>query len=62
VALVPAVNAGTAVIAAYGGLFVTGDGGDTWTAVEAGGYWAVRAAGRRAWAVGTNGRITRIDF
>jgi len=62
VALVPAVNAGTAVIASYGGLFVTGDGGNTWTAAEAGGYWAVRAAGRRAWGVGTNGRIARIDF
>lgn len=62
VALVPGVNAGTAAIASYGGLFFTGDSGDTWTAAETGGYWAVRAAGRRAWAVGTNGRITRIDF
>jgi photosystem II stability/assembly factor-like uncharacterized protein len=62
VTLVPTVNSGTAAIASYGGLFVTGDGGETWTPAETGAYWAVRAAGRRAWAVGTNGRITRIEF
>jgi photosystem II stability/assembly factor-like uncharacterized protein len=62
VALVPAVNPRTAVIASYGGLFFTNDGGETWTPAETSAYWAVRAAGRRAWAVGTNGRIARIDF
>ena len=62
VALVPAVSDATAVIAAYGGVFVTRDNGDSWTMLEPGGYWAVRAAGRRAWVVGTDGRIARIDF
>ena len=62
VALVPAVSGGVAVIASYGGAFVTLDDGETWTALDPGSFWAVRAAGRRAWAVGTGGRITRIDF
>lgn len=62
VVLVPKVSGKTAVVASYGGLFVTADSGDNWTAVTTNSYWAVRAAGRRAWAVGPNGRITRIDF
>ncbi|MGH7522695.1 MAG: WD40/YVTN/BNR-like repeat-containing protein [Gemmatimonadales bacterium] len=62
VALVPGVSGATAVIAGYGGVFVTRNNGDSWMMLDPGGYWAVRAAGRRAWAVGTDGRITRIDF
>ena len=62
VALVPEAPGGTAVIAGYGGVFVTRDNGDDWTMLDPGGYWAVRAAGHRAWSVGTDGRIARIDF
>jgi photosystem II stability/assembly factor-like uncharacterized protein len=62
VALVPGVSSGTAAIASYGGLFYSSDDGNNWTAAETGEYWAVRAAGRRLWAVGTNGRITRLEF
>jgi photosystem II stability/assembly factor-like uncharacterized protein len=62
VALVPTVSAGTAVIASYGGLFLSRDNGDSWTALTTNSYWAVRAAGRHAWAVGNGGRITRIQF
>jgi hypothetical protein len=50
------------VVAGYGGLFVTDDNGQTWDVATTNGYWAVRAAGKRAWAVGTGGRITRLDF
>lgn len=62
VTLVPGASDATAVIAGYGGVFVTRDNGDHWTMLDPGGYWAVRAAGRRAWSVGTDGRIARIDF
>ncbi|HEY3933075.1 MAG TPA: YCF48-related protein [Gemmatimonadales bacterium] len=62
VALVPKAGDGTAIVAGYGGLFVTRDDGDSWTVATTSGYWAVRAAGRRAWAVGPAGRITRVDF
>jgi len=62
VAMVPKVSPGAALIASYGGLFVSTDNGDRWTALTTNSYWAVRAAGRRAWAVGNGGRITRIQF
>jgi photosystem II stability/assembly factor-like uncharacterized protein len=62
VALVPKAGDKTAVIASYGGLFFSRDGGDSWTAATTTSYWAVRSAGKRAWAVGTGGRITRLDF
>ncbi len=62
VAEVPRVDGRTAVIASYGGLFVTRDDGATWDAATTYGYWAVAATGRRAWAVGPGGRITRLDF
>ena len=61
-ALVPAAGDGVALIASYSGVFVTTDLGNTWSALDNGRYWAVRAAGRRAWVVGMSGRITRIDF
>ncbi|MGH7583582.1 MAG: WD40/YVTN/BNR-like repeat-containing protein [Gemmatimonadales bacterium] len=61
-ALVPAAGNGVAVVATYSGVFVTRDLGQSWTAAAQGLYWAVRAAGKRAWAVGRGGRITRIDF
>jgi photosystem II stability/assembly factor-like uncharacterized protein len=62
VALVPGVNDRTAVIAGYGGVTVSLDGGESWTTAAPGYYWAVRAAGKRAWAVGRGGMITRVEF
>lgn len=62
VALVPTVSDLTAVAAAYGGLFVSSDNGLSWTTMTTSNYWAVRATGRRAWAVGAGGRITRLEF
>jgi photosystem II stability/assembly factor-like uncharacterized protein len=62
VAMIPAVSDGTAVTASYTGVYVSADGGNSWTSVMTGYYWAVRAAGRHAWAVGRGGVITRLDF
>jgi photosystem II stability/assembly factor-like uncharacterized protein len=62
VTMMPAVSDGTAITASYTGVYVSTDRGDSWTSVMAGYYWAVRAAGKRAWAVGAGGRITRVDF
>ena len=62
VTMVPKAGDRTAVIASYGGLFVTRDDGVSWTTATTTSYWAVRAAGKRAWAVGPGGRITRLDF
>jgi len=62
VALVPAVNDRTAITATYTGLHVSRDGGDSWTSVAPGYYWAVKAFGKFAWAVGNGGKITRVDF
>jgi photosystem II stability/assembly factor-like uncharacterized protein len=62
VTLLPDVSTETVLVAGYGGLFLSRDKGDHWTTLAPNYYWAVRAAGKRAWAVGARGRITRIDF
>lgn len=62
VALVPTVSDLAAVIASYGGVFVSLDRGASWTTSATGYYWAVRASGRFAWAVGRAGKITRLEF
>ena len=62
VTLVPKVSNNTVVTASYSGVYVSTDGGDSWSGVATGYYWAVRAAGKRAWAVGRGGVITRLDF
>jgi photosystem II stability/assembly factor-like uncharacterized protein len=62
VAMVSRAGANTLLVAGYGGLFLSNDLGDTWRALDANSYWAVRAVARRAWAVGPGGRITRVDF
>ncbi len=62
VAMVPRAGANTMLVAGYGGLFVSTDQGETWRVLDGSSYWAVRAAARRAWAVGPGGRITRVDF
>ncbi len=62
VSLVPKVSDNTVVTAAYSGVYVSLDRGDSWTSAASGYYWAVRAVGKRAWAVGRAGIITRLDF
>lgn len=62
VAFVPAVGDGTAVTATYTGVHVSHDSGERWTGVATGYYWAVRSVGKRAWAVGNGGVITRLEF
>lgn len=52
----------TAVAAALSGLWLTRDNAATWNRAATGAYWSVGAAGRRAWGVGPNGRITRVDL
>jgi photosystem II stability/assembly factor-like uncharacterized protein len=45
------------------GLSLTFDAGLSWTAIDTLSYWAVDLVSRNAgWAVGPNGRITRIDW
>jgi len=62
VAMMPAVSDGTAITATYTGLHVSRDNGDSWTSIDTGYYWAVKAIGKRAWAVGNGGKITRVEF
>ncbi|HEY4322032.1 MAG TPA: YCF48-related protein [Gemmatimonadales bacterium] len=59
---VPRAGRDVALAAAMGGLMLTTDNGDHWTPIAKASYWSVGAAGKRAWAVGPGGRITRIDF
>lgn len=62
VALMPGVNDKTVITASYSGVYVSLDNGDSWTVAATGYMWAVRAVGKRAWAVGRGGQITRLDF
>ena len=62
VAFMPGVSGGTAITATYTGLHVSRNNGDSWTSVATGYYWAVKAFGKRAWAVGNGGKITRVEF
>ncbi len=59
---VPKAGKETAVAATLAGLFFTRNEGDSWAAATEFPYWSVGAAGRRAWGVGPEGRITRIEF
>ena len=62
VSWVPGGGTLTALAAATGGLMLTRDAGDTWTALSTNQYWSVGAFGSFAWAVGPGGRITRVEF
>lgn len=62
-AYVPGAGPGTVVATGPGGAAWSADEGQSWTLIEgAKNYWAVAAAGRTAWLVGTGGRILRLDF
>lgn len=57
------LRGGTAiVVASEGGLMVSPDVGKSWVAANTHRYWSVGGVGHRAWVVGTNGRITRVDL
>ena len=54
---------GTAiVVASEGGMMLSPDAGTSWIAANMHRYWSVGGFGNRAWVVGTNGRITRVDL
>jgi hypothetical protein len=38
------------------------DDGQTWRTLDTLTHWSVAASGRTGWAVGPEGRVTRIDF
>lgn len=62
-AYVPGAGPGTVVATGPGGAAWSHDEGKTWRLIDgAKNYWAVAAAGRTAWLVGTQGRILRLDF
>ncbi len=62
VAVVPGVSDRAVVTASYSGVYVSLDRGESWTVAAPGYMWAVRAMGKRVWAVGRGGQITRLDF
>lgn len=62
VAWVPEAEAGTALVASPGGLFLTRDAGASWTTLDDRAFWSVAATGRRAWAVGPGGVILVLTF
>lgn len=58
---VPGARIPTVIAVGPSGAVVSRDEGRTWTAIDAMNYWSVGAVSPNAvWAVGTNGRITRL--
>ena len=52
----------TVVVVGPKGAAFSRDNGVTWTAIDAGNYWGLGFAPNTVgWAVGTNGRITRLS-
>jgi photosystem II stability/assembly factor-like uncharacterized protein len=62
VAWVPGAGSETAVVTSYGGAFITSDGARTWRTLTDALTTGVSAVGARAWVVGGNGKITRLDW
>jgi photosystem II stability/assembly factor-like uncharacterized protein len=59
---VPGARVPTVVAAGPNGSAFTRDDGRTWVPIDSGNYWSVAFASPRAgWAVGTQGRITRLS-
>ncbi len=59
---VPGARVPTAVAVGYAGAAYTTDDGATWTTIDGDNYWSVGFASPRAgWAVGVNGRITKLS-
>ena len=57
----PGTRTPTVVAAGPSGSAYTRDGGASWVAIDTLNYWSVGAWGRTAWAVGTQGKVTRLD-
>jgi photosystem II stability/assembly factor-like uncharacterized protein len=59
---VPGANRPTIVAVSPSGAVYSRDDGVTWTVIDSLNYWAVGfASGRAGWAVGTQGRITKLS-
>jgi photosystem II stability/assembly factor-like uncharacterized protein len=59
---VPGAKVPTAVAVGWTGAAYTTDNGATWTTIDGNNYWSVGFASPRAgWAVGQNGRITKLS-
>lgn len=52
----------TLVAVGPGGIAFSTDNAGSWTTVDTLEHWSVAFAGRTGWAVGPNGRVTRLDF
>ena len=57
----PGAGTPTVVVAGPSGSAYSRDEGVTWTPLDTLDYWSVGARGRTAWAVGTRGKVTRLD-
>lgn len=61
-AFVPDVSPSTLVAVGPGGVDLSTDNGETWRTIDTETHWSVAFSGRTGWAVGPEGRVTRIDF
>lgn len=61
-AFVPGAPTPTLVAVGPSGIAYSTDFAASWTTVDTLAHWSVTFAGRAGWAVGPDGRITRIDF
>ncbi|NBC16176.1 MAG: hypothetical protein GVY18_02540 [Bacteroidetes bacterium] len=61
-AYVPDVTPATLVAVGPGGMDLSTDDGQSWRTVDTLTHWSVAFRGRTGWAVGPEGRVTRIDF
>jgi photosystem II stability/assembly factor-like uncharacterized protein len=59
---VPDTSPSTLVAVGPGGVDLSTDNGETWRTIDTETHWSVAFSGRTGWAVGPEGRVTRIDF
>lgn len=59
--VVPGARTPTVVAVGPSGSAYSRDNGATWAPLDTLNYWSVGARGRTAWAVGTQGKVTRLD-
>src|SRR5690606_16476096 len=52
----------TLVAVGPGGIDYSTDNGETWATLDTETHWSVAFAGSTGWAIGPEGRVTRIDF
>lgn len=58
----PALGAEAALAVGPGGLFLTRDGGRSWTTLDERAFWSVAAEGSAAYAVGPRGTIVKLGW